>query len=384
MVEEKLPEWSYLSETRGIGGKLKEQIEDFRVVEIADHEIGEGDDLIVKVTKHNMTTLQAVHELSKILHISRKRFGYAGNKDKRATTTQYMSINGVEEEDLGRVFMPDIELEVVGRGNRINIGDLDHNEFDIVVRGINLPKENIEERVGDITSELDGFFPNYFGNQRFGSTRPITHQVGRHILRGDFEEAVWTYIAKPYEKEHEKVKKVRKDLWKSRDPERGAERFPSEYRYEKNLLYHLANKKEDYEGAIKRLPQGLQKLFIHAYQSYVFNKALSYMIDEGFRDMDGELPLVGYKTAIKDTKGEEKIKQVLEEDEVELEDFKLRDLKHLRVEGSYRKCFREVKDFELVEVEEDDLNINKNMAKFSFGLYKGTYATTFLREYMKN
>ncbi len=384
MVEEKLPEWSYLSSTRGIEGTLKEQIEDFRVVEVADHETGEGDDLIVKVTKHNMTTLEAIHELSKILHISRKRFGYAGNKDKRAITTQYMSINGVTEEDLERVFMPEIELEVVGKGDRINLGDLEYNEFDIVIRNINLPEDHIKKRINNIEDEIGEYFPNYFGAQRFGSTRPITHQVGRHILKGNYEEAVWTYIAKPYEEEHEKVKKVRKDLWESRDPERGAERFPSEYRYEKNLLYHLANKEEDYEGAIKRLPQGLQKLFIHSYQSYVFNKALSHVISNGFDDKEAELPLVGYKTSLRDTEAEEKIKEVLEEDEVTLEDFKLRDLKHLRVEGGYRRCFREVKDFELVEVDEDDLNINKNMAKVSFGLYKGTYATTFLREYMKN
>ncbi len=384
MVEEKLPEWSYLSDTRGIGGKIKEQIDDFIVTEKASHEVGEGDDLIVKVTKHNMTTLEAVYELSKILHVSRKRFGYAGNKDKRAVTTQYMSINGVSEEDLERVFMPDIDIEIIGKGNRITLGNLDHNEFEIVVRGINLPEEHIEKRITGITEEIDGKFPNYFGKQRFGSTRPITHQVGRHILRGDYEEAVWTYIAKPYEKEHEKVKKVRKDLWEKRDPERGAERFPSQYRYEKNLLYHLANKEGDYLGAIKRLPQGLQKLFIHAYQSYVFNKALSYMLEDGVDDKDVELPLVGYKTNISDDKAGRKIKEVLEEDEVSLEDFKLRDLKHLRVEGEYRECFKEVKDFKVLEIGKDDLNINKNMVKVSFGLNKGTYATVFLREYMKN
>lgn len=384
MVEEKLPEWSYLSDTRGIGGKLKEQIEDFRVNEIAEPELGDGDNLIVKVTKHNMTTLEAVHELSKILHVSRKRFGYAGNKDKRAVTTQYMSIHGVDEEDLGRVFMPDIDIEVVGRGDRINIGNLKKNEFDISLRDINLPERHIKKRINGIMEELDGAFPNYFGKQRFGSTRPVTHQVGRYILKGDFEEAVWTYIAKPYEKEHEKVKKVRKDLWETRDPERGAERFPSEYRYEKNLLYHLANNEGDYEGAVKRLPEGLQRLFVHAYQSYIFNKALSYLLEDEVEDKNMELPLVGYKTSLRDTPGDEMIKKVLEEDEVSLDDFKMRDMEHLRMEGTYRRCFRDVEDFELIEVKEDDLNVNKNMAEVSFSLFKGTYATVFLREIMKN
>ena len=36
--------------------------------------------------------------------------------------------------------------------------------------------------------------PNYFGLQRFGATRPVTHLVGECILHGDFEKAVITYI----------------------------------------------------------------------------------------------------------------------------------------------------------------------------------------------
>ncbi len=381
---EELPEWNYLSETRGIGGTIKEQIEDFEVEEVADHNIGSGDHLVFRLTKRNMTTMEALQELSDILHVSRKKFGYAGNKDKRGVTTQYISVHDMEEDELEKVFMPNLDIEVLGKGEGIVLGNLDHNKFDIVVRDINLPEDVIRDRLDSIWEELDGQIPNYFGGQRFGSVRPITHEVGKKILKGEFEEAVWTYIAKPYEEEYEQVKKVRKDLWDSRDPERGAEKFPEQYKYEKILLYHLANKPEDYKGAIKRLPEGLQKLFIHAFQSYVFNKALSYLIGEGFDDKDAELPLVGYKTPLKEDKGGEKIKEVLEEQGVSQDDFKLRDFKHLRSEGTYRDCFAEVRDFEISEVGSDDLNINKNMVDIAFKLGKGTYATVLLREFMKN
>ncbi len=382
--KEQLPEWAYSSGTRGIGGTLKEQIEDFQVEEIADHDIGDGDHLIFRLTKHNMTTLEAIRELSNILHVSRKRFGYAGNKDKRAVTTQYMSVEDVDPDDLERVFLPDLDIQVLGYGDRIHLGKLDQNDFTITIRDVNLPEDVVNERVENIIDELDGWFPNYFGKQRFGSVRPITHQVGRLILEGNYEEAVWTYIAKPYEEEHESVKKVREDLWETRDPERGAEKFPEQYRYEKILLYHLANNEEDYKGAIKRLPEGLQQLFIHAYQSYIFNRALSHLIKDGFDDTGAELPLVGYKTNLKDEKGDQKIRDVLDEEEISLDDFKLRDLEHLRMEGDYRDCFKPVEGFELKEVGSDDLNINKNMAKVSFSLQKGTYATVFLREIMKS
>ncbi|MDY6778865.1 MAG: tRNA pseudouridine(13) synthase TruD [Candidatus Nanohaloarchaea archaeon] len=382
--QETLPVWSYRSSTRGIGGKIKEQIDDFVVEEIADHDLGSGNHIVFRLKKHNMTTMEAIRELSNMLHVSRDRFGYAGNKDKRAVTTQYMSVEGLDEEDLKRVFMPDLELEILGHGERINLGDLERNDFDVVIRSINLPEDHVRDRIEGVMDELDGMIPNYFGEQRFGSTRPITHQVGRKILQGEFEDAVWTYIAKPYDDEHDKVRKVREDLWETRDPERGAEKFPEQYRYEKILLYHIAENDGDYRGAIKRLPDGLQKLFIHSYQSYIFNRALSQLIDDGFDDTDAQLPLVGYKTSLRDNRQDRAIKDVLEEEDVELDDFKLREMQHLRSEGDYRDCFVPVDNFEVNEVGSDDLNMNRNKADISFSLGKGSYATVFLRELMKN
>ncbi len=381
---EQLPTWAYRSETRGVGGKIKEQIEDFVVEEVADHDIGSGEHLIFTLTKHNLTTMAAIKELSDMLHVSRERFGYAGNKDKRGVTTQYVSVRGLDEEDLNRVFMPNLEIEVVGTGDHIALGDLDHNNFNITIRSINLPDSAIEDRMTSIMDELDGWIPNYFGDQRFGSTRPITHQVGREILKGNFEEAVWTYIAKPYDQEYDKVRKVREDLWETRDPERKAEKFPEQYRYEKTLLYHISQNEDDYKGAIKRLPEGLQKLFIHAYQSYVFNIALNELIEDGFDDTDAELPLVGYKTSLREDKeGDSRIAEILEEEGIEQEDFKLREFPEMRSEGDYRKCLVPVDGFEVTEVGEDDLNLNKNKAEVAFNLGKGSYATVFLRELMK-
>lgn len=384
-MAEELPEWSYYSSTPGIGGTIKEHIEDFVVEEQADHDLDEdGNAVIAKMKKFNLTTPEAVRELSNVLHVSRKRFGYAGNKDKRAITTQYISVEGLDKEDLQHVFIPDVELEVLGYGDGTGLGDLDGNRFQIVVRNINYPADTVEDRVNAIVDELDGWIPNYFGPQRFGEQRPITHEVGREMLKGNYKEAVWTYIAKPSDQEYEKIRKVRQDLWETREVEKAAEKFPEQFRYEKILLYHLAKSPEDYSGAIKRLPEGLQQLFVHAYQSYVFNQALSAMIEDGLDDTDAELPLVGYKTALRDTQGDQKIKEAMEEDGVEQQDFKLPDFPHLRTEGEYRACFVPFEDFSLDECDSDDLNMNKNKAKLSFSLNKGSYATVFLREIMKN
>ncbi len=379
-----LPTWEYYSDTDGIGGSIKEQIDDFVVEEQASHETNGGDAVLITMKKYNMTTMEAIRELSNILHVSRKRFGYAGNKDKRAITTQYVSVQGLDEEDLHHVFIPDLDIEVLGTGEPISLGQLEGNAFDIVIRNIALPADDLAERIEETVEQLDGHIPNYFGRQRFGSRRSITHEVGREMLSGDYEEAVWTYIAKPSEQEHEKIRKVREELWETREVEKAAEKFPEQYRYEKILLYHLAKNPDDYAGAIKRLPEGLQTLFIHAYQSYVFNVALSSLIADGFDDTDAELPLVGYKTALRDEEGDQKIAEVLEEDGIEQQDFKLPDFPHLRSEGDYRACFTPLKDFELVETGDDTLNMNRRKAEVAFELESGSYATVFLRELMKN
>lgn len=380
---EDLMEWTYYTGTPGIKGEIKEQVNDFVVRELASHDVGEGDHLIVKLRKQNMTTMDAVNTLSNILHISKDRIGYAGNKDKRAVTEQYLSIQGVSEEDVRQIFTDEFELEVVGENGYIGLGNLDANRFEITVRNLNLPMDDIENRTLKIVEEMGGKFPNYFGEQRFGSARPITHQVGRLILQGDYEEAVWTYIAKPYDAEYSSIRKVREELWETRQVENAAEKFPKQYRYEKALLYHLTKNPEDYRGAIKRLPEGLQRLFIHSYQSWVYNRALSQLLDEGWYDEAYEIPLVGYKTDLKDNRPENLIREILEEENVSQEDFRLQDFPELRSEGTYRRAFGDFRNFEILRVDEDDLNMTKNRMTVKFDLPKGSYATVFLREIMK-
>ena len=378
-------DWAHYTETPGINGEIKEQVNDFIVQELAKHDTGdEGEHLIVKLRKQNMTTLQAINKLSKMLHISRKRIGYAGNKDKRAVTEQYISIKGVEEEDVNQVFTDEFDLEVIGKGDHIGLGNLMANRFEITVRDLMLPIENIRDTSLKTVEKMDGKMPNYFGRQRFGSARPITHQVGRLLLRGNYEEAVWTYIAKPYESEYKSIRKVRKDLWETREVEGAAERIPEKFNHEKSLLYHLTKNPGDYKGAIKRLPEGLQTLFIHAYQSWVYNKVLSQLVEEGWYDEKYEIPLVGYKTDLKDNRPENLMKEVLEEEGVSQEDFRMQELPELRSEGSYRRAFADFRNFDILEIEDDDLNMGRNKMTVSFDLPKGCYATVFLREIMKN
>lgn len=382
---EDIMEWEYYTETPGIKGEIKEQVNDFIVEELASHDIDDdGDHLIVKLRKQNMTTMEAIDKLSNMLHISKNRIGYAGNKDKRAVTEQHISIQGVTQEDVNQVFTDEFELEVIGRNGHIGLGNLSANRFEITVRQLKLPKNDLKTRTDTIVDEMDSKFPNYFGKQRFGSSRPITHQVGRLILKEEYEEAVWTYIAKPYDQEYKSIRKIRDELWETREVEDAAEKFPEQYRYEKALLYHLTKNPGDYKGALKRLPDGLQQLFVHAYQSWIFNRVLSRLIQDGWYEPEYEIPLVGYKTDLKDGKPENMIEEILEEEEVSQEDFRLQSFPDLRSEGTYRRAFADFRNFSVLGVDEDDLSMSTNKMTVKFDLPKGAYATVFLREIMKN
>ena len=184
----------YLSPTEGTGGRLKASAQDFIVKEISNRppEKKDGRFTIADVTSTNWETNRLVRLLARSLYISRERIGFAGTKDKRAVTTQLMSFE-CPKENLDRVDFKDLEFSNVYTSNRgIKIGDLIGNEFEITVRDFTADMKEIPDIISETADAIrkTGGFPNYFGVQRFGVSRPITHLVGEAIVRGDLKKAV--------------------------------------------------------------------------------------------------------------------------------------------------------------------------------------------------
>ncbi len=399
----------YITSTPGMGGRIKEEPDDFYVEEIADLKLSDdGDYLILKVKKKNWDTMNFARTLSNALGISQKRISFAGTKDKRAVSVQYFAIRGVKAEQLEKVSIRDAEIEVVGYSRRaIQLGDLAGNRFRILTAGCR-NGELFEKTLNELK---DKGTPNFFGLQRFGSVRFITHEVGKLILQGDYEEAFWVYVAKPFEGEKEEVRKIREEVWKTRDAKLGLREFPKHLRYERLLLQKLREGKSE-EEALLALPKNLKMMFIHAYQSYIFNRLLSARIDEfgNLKDvMDSDhacyltfrtpkptfsdctevavniervrylirervaalaLPLVGYATELK---GWSKLAaEYLAEDNLDIQNFKTGH-KEFSSSGSYRAADM------IVEISE----IKFDGRIFDFYLPKGCYATVLLREFLK-
>ncbi|HHQ44891.1 MAG TPA: tRNA pseudouridine(13) synthase TruD [Candidatus Altiarchaeales archaeon] len=380
----------YGTSTEGVGGFLKQVPEDFIVEEMTssgnvclvegktDFESSSGAYTHFTLVKRNWSVFRAVGELSSRLHVSRKRFGFAGTKDKFAVTAQRMSVHDVSREALEKVGLKDLVLKDFSESHApIHLGNLSGNRFLVTVRGIELPLDECGGRIADIAGGLSAGYPNFYGVQRFGVQRPVNHVIGKKILKGDLEGAVLTYLGGFSDNEYESggAKEFRRIAW-SGDFKEALKVAPAYLGPEKSMLNHLVENPGDYLGALKRLPESLQVMFVHAFQSYVFNRALSECIRNGYTVE--RLPVVGFKSNVDDVS-----RRILEGEGVDAVDFDVRGERSWSSGGDVRECFEFAKDLKF-DVGEDELNDGFRKAVFHFELGAGSYATVFLREFLKN
>ena len=156
---------------------------DFSVEEIPLYEFsGNGEHLIVKLRKKDLTTWEALDILSNSLGIPKREFGYAGLKDKHAITIQYISMPKRAKELLDKLKHPKIKiLEKYYHNNKIRVGHLKGNKFWVRFKKVlDTQKEKIESVLSWI--EKNGM-PNYFGVQRFGVSGN-NYLEGKDIIDG--------------------------------------------------------------------------------------------------------------------------------------------------------------------------------------------------------
>lgn len=378
----------YGTSTDGTGGEIKTRPEDFRVEEIPV-ETKEGEEfLIYDLKKKNLTTFQAISEIASALQISKGRIGYAGLKDRRAVTTQRISIKGVDKDKIDDLAFENIELTPIDTSSEpLKPGQLGGNRFEVTVRNIELSHQECREQLEKTRREAArSGIPNYFGLQRFGGTRPVNHLMGRDLLRRNFEDAVMKYLIKTFSTEGKKFRKARKRLEEEKNFSEALDYFPRSLSYERKLLKMIEEKgpsrEREWMKLLKVFPKSLRRLFVHAYQSYVFNLSLSKLIEGEGKVENFPAKIVGYSTKLTDSKFDREVKKQLEKDDIEPEDFKFRGISELSSEGAIRAALIET-DIDVQEVKEDQLNPGKIEATVKFSLKPGRYATVVSREIMK-
>ena len=320
---------------------LKENPEDFIVNEISCIKIKEkGHYLIAELRKKDYTTLKAVELIAARLNLRVKDVGFAGNKDRKAITKQAISMKnyaGIEGK-IESLRLDNITIAVVGYSDApVSLGDLDGNEFTITVRGI-------EEKCIRAVEKLKGkkiFVPNYFGEQRF-STKNV--EVGKAIVHKDYAGAARVLAASKGEAE---------------DGVRDA----------------IGKNKNDPIRALRSINIRLLKMFVHAYQSRLWNKTLErYLKKYKASDKDKErliAPMIGFGMETEDKKMLKITEDIMKEEKITGRSFIIREMPEASAEGVFRDAFISLKDFEIVEKGDDFLKVN-------FTLKKGQYATTVI------
>jgi tRNA(Glu) U13 pseudouridine synthase TruD len=124
-------------------------------------------------------------------------------------------------------------------------------------------------------------------------------------------------------------------------------------------------------------------MYINAVQSHIFNEILRRALEEGLdftKKGQQSCLLVGYKTRFFDGRLGEIEREVLAENNLELNDFDVEEISYLRIKGSFRKAITEVTDLN-IETEDDEEFLNSKKIILSFTLPSGVYATTYLENY---
>ena len=167
----------------GTGGIAKVVPEDFRVDEVPAYlPCGEGEHTYLRVEKRGRNTREVVQDLARLLHVSEREAGVAGQKDRHALTTQWVSFAGIApEQALGLEGEGFRVLEARRHGNKLRTGHLRGNRFEIRLRGVG--PDGLDRARAVAAALADRGLANFYGPQRFGRFGDNA-EVGRLLLLG--------------------------------------------------------------------------------------------------------------------------------------------------------------------------------------------------------
>lgn len=412
----------YVSSADGIGGRLKGEPADFRVIERpgldcrpVDADTGDYPYLVVEATATERDTNGVIEAIARAMDVPPQAVGVAGTKDANAVTTQWVSIRTNRCDPPAS--LDGIELEAVGRlGRQLEFGDHAGNRFEVVVR--EATDGGRIEAVADALTGEDGrtTVPNFFGHQRFGARRAITHVVGNQLLSGEYRQAVETYLTASSPHEPERTRRARQavaDALASDDLEGAAAALPGYLTYEQRLVDAMADADGDpHRAAIEALPWSLVRMFVHAVQSHVFNELVSERLRRGISLVE---PQVGDTVCFVDDAGRVDTERAQPVTARRLDTARRHCDRGRAVvvgplvgpetpafEGPVGRCYEAVlgglglsretfADVAVTDVEtvwrplalSTELSIGTWPPTFAFALPPGSYATVVLREFLK-
>ncbi|XP_063304200.1 pseudouridylate synthase 7 homolog isoform X2 [Pelobates fuscus] len=381
--------------------------------------------------KENKDTMDAINVLSKFLRVKPNIFSYMGTKDKRAITVQEIAVLKITAQRLAHLNKCLMNFKLGNfsyQKNPLKLGELQGNHFTVVLRNITGTDEQVEQAM---TSLRDIGFINYYGMQRFGTTAVPTYQVGKAILQNNWNEMIELILKPRPGAEKGYLVQCREEWAKTRNPDAALKKLPVKRCVEGQLLRGLSKYGlKNIVSAFGIIPRNNRLMYIHSYQSYVWNNMVSKRIDDyGLKVVPGDLvqkgasvvpleesdidsysindvvmPLPGFDVIYPKHKIAAAYEEMLAADNLDIKNMRHK-IKDYSLAGAYRKMVIRPQDVSWELVAYDDPKIplvttdveklegkplpefktdgKYRALKMEFSLPPSTYATMAIREVLK-
>lgn len=387
----------------GIGGSYKETPTDFEVEEIPLYPCcGSGEHLYLWIEKSGISTSELISRLARGLQLKENDIGYAGLKDSRALTRQWLSIPATKQPELEHLHLNNARiLDVQRHTNKLRLGHLAGNRFSIRVGQV---KPNAAPRAEAILAKLHRCgVPNRFGEQRYG-VLGNSAILGQLLLLGDNEEFCRELLGDPQKINHPGWKKAAL-AYRHGLLEQALKELPGAMRLEQRLLRDLLRGKS-HKQAVYGLPKQHLRFFLSALQSRYFDQLLDARIATLGKLKDGDIaykhvngacflvtsaeleqpradtfeisptaPLFGHKVMIATGEPGAAETELLKAADLTLDSWK--PAPGLAMPGERRPLRVPLELAKIVSATTDSLTLE-------FALPKGSYATSVLAELMKS
>ena len=376
----------YSTKFDGIGGRIRVEAENFEVTEVLSEKslksITPQDGYAVyKLKKRKIDTN---HALSDIFRKTGIRLKALGLKDASAVTEQFVCSDN-KGKSIDNFASEKYSLEKIGFVKKqLSKKDMIGNHFEI--------------KISDSTGNLSDFTEhdkilNFYGYQRFGSKRAVTHLIGKALLQRDFKKAVELVVSFTSPHDSKENTEIREKLADKSNYQKYLEQVPPQMDTERIVLQEMIQH-DDPQKAIHAIPLPLRRFYVQAYQSFLFNHSLSMAFSDGenlFEAQEGDvcydlhgiigkyvkgldqhlaLPFVGY-SYYKKTRFDFQISEILKSEEITPKDFFIKEMQEISSEGGFRQAAIQCTNYSA----KDDV--------VSFTLSRGSFATILLREIMK-
>jgi len=391
----------YCTSFDGTRGSIKQGSEGFIVSEIVDQSLDisssyDGDHRypLYVLEKREIDSNHAIFEIERELHM---RLRVMGIKDAKAVTKQYAGMERIMRNPPYELKSRHTRLTLKGFTRRpLQRRFLAGNNFEISI--YNAKSSDLSSFVPQV-----GMVGNFYGLQRFGSERLVTHLVGKEIVKCNFMRAVELLLCYTTEFDTEMSREIRIRCADPSNYRQILKILPGGMDIERQVLSALVAGK-DTIAALRSVPITIRRLFVQAYQAYIFNKCLSKAIMRGEDlqrpragdlcfEMEGNtsfgriikynsnstnklvpaIRMAGYAFQPGNGRFENITRDILKEEEVVPKGFYIKEIQELSQQGGFRQAPLWCTDF----------SYKRDPLVTSFKLPKGSYATTLLREIIK-